>query len=76
MKFNAKKLKELRIASGLSMSVMAARCSLTKSSISLYESGKRQPSMSVITTIADILSVPDTVLLTLELRKPVKDELP
>ena len=53
----AKRLKELRASRGLTQDDLARELNLVKSSISMYENGKRKPSFEVIEAIADYFNV-------------------
>lgn len=53
----AKRLKELRMSRGLTQDDLARELNLVKSSISMYENGKRKPSFEVLEAIADYFNV-------------------
>ena len=53
----AKRLKELRASRGLTQDDLARGLNLVKSSISMYENGKRKPSFEVLEAIADYFNV-------------------
>lgn len=53
----AKRLKELRALRGLTQDDLARELNLVKSSISMYENGKRKPSFEVLEAIADYFNV-------------------
>ena len=53
----AKRLKELRASRGLTQDDLASELNLVKSSISMYENGKRKPSFEVLEAIADYFNV-------------------
>lgn len=53
----AKRLKELRVSRGLTQDDLARELRLVKSSISMYENGKRKPSFEVLEAIADYFNV-------------------
>ena len=53
----AKRLKELRVSRGLAQDDLARELNLVKSSISMYENGKRKPSFEVLEAIADYFNV-------------------
>lgn len=53
----AKRLKELRVSRGLTQDDLARELKLVKSSISMYENGKRKPSFEVLEAIADYFNV-------------------
>ncbi|SET33315.1 helix-turn-helix domain-containing protein [[Clostridium] polysaccharolyticum] len=50
-------LKKLRTAQGYTQQQLASLLHISKSAISMYESGVREPELSVIQQIADIFSV-------------------
>lgn len=71
----AKRLKELRLARGLSQEQLAKELNLVKSSISMYEQGKRKPSFEVLEAIADFFNVNlDTLIDKVPNNIPVLDE--
>ena len=53
----ANRLKELRVSRGLTQDDLARELKLVKSSISMYENGKRKPSFEVLEAIADYFNV-------------------
>lgn len=53
----AKRLKDLRVSRGLTQDDLARELNLVKSSISMYENGKRKPSFEVLEAIADYFNV-------------------
>ncbi len=53
----AKRLKELRVSRGLTQDDLVRELNLVKSSISMYENGKRKPSFEVLEAIADYFNV-------------------
>lgn len=53
----AKRLKELRASRGLTQDDLARELNIVKSSISMYENGKRKPSFEVLEAIADYFNV-------------------
>lgn len=53
----AKRLKKLRASRGLTQDDLARELNLVKSSISMYENGKRKPSFEVLEAIADYFNV-------------------
>ncbi len=53
----AKRLKELRVSRGLTQDDLARELNLVKSSISMYETGKRKPSFEVLEAVADYFNV-------------------
>jgi len=60
------KLKELRINNGLTMKELSTKLNLSESVISLYESGKRQPSYDILTKMSKLFGVTTDYLLTNE----------
>lgn len=50
-------LKRLRLSKGLTQEELANGTGLAKSSISMYESGRRKPSFEVLETFADFFNV-------------------
>lgn len=58
-----KKLKELRKSKNMTMEELANKVGVQKSSISLYENGKINPSLEVIKNIANIFNVSINYLL-------------
>lgn len=52
-----KKIKELRIKKKLTQLQLAEKLGLAESTISLYESGVRKPSVKVIKKLSDTLSI-------------------
>ena len=57
------RVRNLRLEAGLSQDALAGRCGLSSSMLSRIESGQRQPSLSVLHTIADGLQVPAAAFL-------------
>lgn len=53
----SKRLRELRKERGLTQAELAKELELAKSSISMYENGKRKPSFEVLETFADFFNV-------------------
>lgn len=51
------RLKELRVSKDLSQDDLAKTLGLAKSSISMYEKGKRKPSFEVLESLADFFNV-------------------
>ena len=66
-----RRLKEARKAAGLTMKELGQRVGVTESTVSLYESGKREPSQSVLKAMAEVLEVSVDFLLEVE-EKPVQ----
>ncbi|MBQ6824531.1 MAG: helix-turn-helix domain-containing protein [Clostridia bacterium] len=58
-----KRLKELRQAAGLSQQGLADELGISKSSISMYERGEREPGFALIAAMADRFSVDTDYLL-------------
>lgn len=58
-------LKEARKAAGLSQTYVAQQLGVAKSTYSLYESGKREPDVSKIKKLAQIIGVSSDSLLGL-----------
>ncbi|MBQ8528491.1 MAG: helix-turn-helix transcriptional regulator [Clostridia bacterium] len=52
-----KRLKELRTSKGLSQQALADKIGVSKSSINMYERGEREPSISMLFTLADLFEV-------------------
>lgn len=50
-------LKRLRINSGLSQEELGKKLGLAKSTISMYESGTREPNLETLEAIADLFNV-------------------
>lgn len=50
-------LKQLRNKAGMNQEQLAKRLGLSKSAISMYESGSREPSLEILEAIADIFNV-------------------
>jgi transcriptional regulator with XRE-family HTH domain len=55
-------IKVLRAASGISQKDLAERAGIKPNYLSLVESGKREPSLSVLRTISQVLRVPMSFL--------------
>jgi len=58
-----KTIRILRQARGLTVGEAARQCKISVSFLSLVESGKRQPSISVLRRMADTLGIPSEALL-------------
>lgn len=56
-------LKDARISAGLSQKDVAEQLGVAKSTYSLYESGKREPDVSRIKKLAEVLGVSSDALL-------------
>jgi len=65
-------LKKLRKQHNLTMKELAAKLNLGESTISLYESGKRQPDHLTMTLLADFFNVSIDFLLGREQKQPKK----
>lgn len=64
-------LKSLRIRDDMSQAQLAQRLGLTKSVISAYETGIRQPSYDVLIHIAGIFDVSTDYLLEVERKRDI-----
>lgn len=64
MKF-CERLKEMRIKRGYTQDEFAKILNISTSSISLYENGDREPSLSMLKTISETLNVSSDYLLGL-----------
>lgn len=73
MKF-CERLKEMRIKRGYTQDEFAKMINISPSSISLYENGDREPSISMLKTISETLDVSSDYLLGLSDEKN-KDKL-
>lgn len=60
------RLKEMRKAAGLTMRELGQKVGVTESTVSLYESGKREPSQTVLMAMAEVLSCSVDYLLGVE----------
>ena len=60
------RLKNLRLSNGLSQAQLAQKVGVSKSLISAYENGSRQPSYEVLIAFASLFSVSTDYLLGLE----------
>ena len=58
----AKAFRVIRAAFGLKQSELAARMPITASQLSLIESGKRQPSLKVVSALAQAVDVPSALV--------------
>ena len=73
--FKGERLRELRIEKGLNQQTLANMLGVSKSLISCYESGKRNPSLENIISFMEIFGVTSDYLLgTDNLIKVVKDK--
>ena len=68
-------LKELRIKSGLSQEELGKRLGLAKSTISMYESGTREPNLETLEAIADLFNVDMNTLTDSKISAELSDEL-
>ena len=59
----AERLKELRMKKGYSQQDLATKIGLSKSSISMYEVGAREPSLEVLELVGDFFNVTTDYLL-------------
>ena len=59
----AERLKELRMRKGYSQQDLASKIGLSKSSISMYEVGAREPSLEVLELVGDFFNVTTDYLL-------------
>lgn len=59
-----KRLREMREKKGLTQAELAKIASLGESTISFYESGKREPNYEVLVALADILDTTPNYLIT------------
>ena len=59
----SERLRELRQNKGLSQSQLADALDISKSAISMYELGKREPDLEILETIADYFNVDINYLL-------------
>lgn len=64
-------LKSLRIRDDMSQAQLAQKLGLTKSVISAYETGTRQPSYDVLVHIAGIFDVSTDYLLEVERKREI-----
>ncbi|MBQ5796026.1 MAG: helix-turn-helix transcriptional regulator [Kiritimatiellae bacterium] len=58
MKTVAERIKEARLAKGLSQGELAALCEISDSAVQMYEIGQRVPRDSVKVKLAEVLGVP------------------
>ena len=61
----AKAFRIIRAASGLSQSELAHRIGISASHLSLIENGRRQPSLKVISNIAQVAGAPPSLVMLL-----------
>ncbi|WP_035172041.1 helix-turn-helix domain-containing protein [Caldanaerobius polysaccharolyticus] len=63
-----KTLKKLRKSHNMTQDELAEMLSLSRSAISLYETGRREPDYSILTKLADIFDVSVDYLLGREVK--------
>lgn len=68
-------LRQLRIKAGMSQEELANKLGLAKSTISMYESGSREPSLEILEAIADIFNVDMNTLTDSKKSAALSDEL-
>ncbi|MDH2591201.1 helix-turn-helix domain-containing protein [Acinetobacter nosocomialis] len=66
----AHRIRELRLARGYTLDVLAARCQVSRSAISLIERGETSPTAVVLEKLANGLEVPLTKIFTNETTNP------
>ncbi|HFX6223247.1 helix-turn-helix domain-containing protein [Acinetobacter nosocomialis] len=66
----AHRIRELRLARGYTLDVLAARCQVSRSAISLIERGETSPTAVVLEKLANGLEVPLTKIFTNETTSP------
>ncbi|MBR7716532.1 helix-turn-helix domain-containing protein [Acinetobacter nosocomialis] len=66
----AHRIRELRLARGYTLDVLAARCQVSRSAISLIERGETSPTAVVLEKLASGLEVPLTKIFTNETTSP------
>ena len=59
----SEKLSSLRRASGLTQAELAARLGISKSAVSMYERGNREPELELLEKMADVFGVSINTLL-------------
>ena len=62
----AHRIRELRLARGYTLDVLAARCQVSRSAISLIERGETSPTAVVLEKLANALQVPLPQICTIE----------
>lgn len=62
----AHRIRELRLARGYTLDVLAARCQVSRSAISLIERGETSPTAVVLEKLANGLEVPLTQILRMK----------
>lgn len=68
-------LKELRLKSGLNQKELGDRLGLSKSTISMYELGEREPSLEILEAIADYFNVDMNTLTDSKASTELNEEL-
>jgi transcriptional regulator with XRE-family HTH domain len=68
-------IKLLRQAAGMDQKTFAERIGLSNSAVSLYETGQREPPLSVLTEIGRVLRVPTSVFLVTDEDDPDATDL-
>lgn len=68
-------LRQLRNNAGMSQEELAKRLGMSKSAISMYESGSREPSLEILEAIADIFNVDMNTLTDSKRSFELDDEL-
>lgn len=68
-------LKKLRITHGLSQEELGKKLGLGKSTISMYETGQREPSLEILEAIADTFNVDMNTLTDSQSSAQLSDEL-
>lgn len=66
----AHRIRELRLARGYTLDVLAARCQVSRSAISLIERGETSPTAVVLEKLANGLELPLTKIFTNETTSP------
>lgn len=65
------KIREYRLKNGMTAKQLAAMLHLSESSVTMYETGKREPTPDTLSRIADILDTTVDELLGRQEKKPV-----
>lgn len=68
-------LRSLRLKAGLSQEELGKKLGLAKSTISMYESGTREPNLEVLEAIADIFNVDMNTLTDSKVSAELSSEL-
>lgn len=71
-----KRIRDARISNGFSQEDLGDACSVTRSSVSLWEKGRSMPEHDNLKTIAQVLGVTEEYLLAGKGKPPVRKELP